>query len=113
SLRAKSDKPPAPDGFQTSSSCTLDAPVARVFRLWNDAAERARWLADDRFVVRGATAEKVIRARWGKGNSHVAVSFNEKSGRTQVSVEHHQIESRDRKSTRLNSSHLGISYAVF
>lgn len=93
SLRSKSDKPPAPDGFHINSSCTLNAPVTRVFRLWNDAGERARWLADDRFVVRGATADKVIRARWGKGNSHVAVSFSEKSGRTEVSVEHHQIES--------------------
>lgn len=92
SLRAKSDKPPAPDGFHINSSCTLNAPVTRVFRLWNDAGERARWLADDRFVVRGATADKVIRARWGKGTSHVAVSFSEKSGRTEVSVEHHQIE---------------------
>ncbi len=93
SIRNKSDKPPAPDGFHINSSCTLNAPVTRVFRLWNDAAERARWLADDRFVVRRATADKVIRARWGKGTSHVAVSFNEKSGRTEVSVEHHQIES--------------------
>ena len=94
SLRGKSDKPPAPDGFQINSSCTLDAPLSRVFRLWNDAGERARWLADDRFVVRGATADKVIRARWGKGTSHVAVSFSEKSGRTEVKVDHHQIESR-------------------
>jgi hypothetical protein len=94
SLRGKSDKPPAPDGFQINSSCTLDAPLPRVFRLWNDAAERARWLADDRFVVRGTTADKVIRARWGKGTSHVAVSLSEKSGRTEVSVDHHQIESR-------------------
>lgn len=92
SLRSKSDKPPAPDGFHINSSCTLNAPVTRVFRLWNDAGERARWLADDRFVVRGATADKIIRARWGKGTSHVAVSFSEKSGRTEVSVEHHQIE---------------------
>jgi hypothetical protein len=94
SLRGASEKPPAVDGFQINSSCTLDAPLPRVFRLWNDAGERARWLADDRFVVRRATADKLIRARWGKGTSHVAVSFAEKSGRTEVSVEHHQIESR-------------------
>lgn len=93
SVRAKSDRPPASDGFRISSSCTLDAPLPRVFRLWNDAGERARWLADDRFVVRGAITDKSIRARWGKGTSHVAVSFSEKSGRTQVSVDHHQIES--------------------
>ncbi len=94
SMRGASEKPPAVDGFQINSSCTLDAPLPRVFRLWNDAGERARWLADDRFVVRGATGDKLIRARWGKGTSHVAVSFAEKSGRTEVSVQHHQIESR-------------------
>ncbi|MES1183386.1 MAG: hypothetical protein ABUL60_06195 [Myxococcales bacterium] len=94
SLRSAAEKPPAVDGFQISSSCTLDAPLTRVFRLWNDSGERARWLADDRFVVRATTADKVIRARWGKGTSHVAVSFAEKAGRTEVSVEHHQIESR-------------------
>jgi hypothetical protein len=95
SIVRKSDKPPAPDGFQINSSCTLDAPLKSVFRLWNDAGERARWLADDRFVVRSTTGEKSIRARWGKGTSQVAVSFVEKSGRTEVSVEHLQIESRD------------------
>jgi len=94
SLRAASEKPPAVDGFQISSSCMLDAPLSRVFRLWNDTGERARWLADDRFVVRATTTDKVIRARWGKGTSHVAVSFADKAGRTEVSVEHHQIESR-------------------
>ncbi len=93
SLRGKSDKPVAADGFRINSSCTLDAPLPRVFRLWNDAGERARWLADDRFVVRGTT-DTVIRARWGKGSSQVAVSFSEKSGRTEVSVEHLQIESQ-------------------
>src|SRR5437899_3869130 len=30
-----------------------------------------------------------------------------------VAVVHHLVDNRDRKSTRLNSSHLGISYAVF
>jgi hypothetical protein len=44
--------------------------------------------------VRATTADKIIRARWGKGTSHVAVSFTDKAGRTEVSVEHHQIESR-------------------
>lgn len=94
SVRSKSDKPAVPEGFQISSTCTLDAPLSRVFRLWNDSGERARWLADDRFVVRATTADRIIRARWGKGTSQVAVSFSEKSGRTEVSVEHLQIESR-------------------
>jgi hypothetical protein len=94
SLRSKAEKPPVADGFQINSNCTLDAPVTRVFRLWNDPGERARWLSDERFVVRAATTDKAIRARWGKGNSHVAVSFSERSGKTEVNVEHHQIESR-------------------
>ena len=94
SLRGKSEKPVVADGFQISHSCTLSAPVARVFKLWNDASERARWLADDRFVVKSATPGKALRARWGKGTSQVAVSFSEKAGKTEVAVEHQQIESR-------------------
>ncbi|RYZ03683.1 MAG: SRPBCC domain-containing protein [Myxococcales bacterium] len=94
SLRGKTDKPVAVDGFQISETCTLSAPVARVFKLWNDASERARWLADDRFVVKSATPGKSLRARWGKGNSQVAVSFQEKSGKTEVAVEHQHIESQ-------------------
>jgi uncharacterized protein YndB with AHSA1/START domain len=94
SLRAKSDKPALADGFQISETCTLRAPISRVFKLWNDASERARWLADDRFVVKSATPGKALRARWGKGNSQVAVSFSEKAGKTEVAVEHQQIESR-------------------
>jgi uncharacterized protein YndB with AHSA1/START domain len=93
SLRGKSEKSTAAEGFRISSSCVLDAPLNRVFRLWNDGAERARWLADDRFVVRGNSGDKLIRARWGKGASQIAVSFSEKSGKTQVSLEHHHIES--------------------
>jgi uncharacterized protein YndB with AHSA1/START domain len=94
SLRGKSERPPAADGFQLVEKCTLNAPVARVFKLWNDASDRARWLADDRFVVKSATPGKVLRARWGKGNSQVTVSFSEKAGKTEVAVEHQHIESR-------------------
>src|SRR6267378_7757319 len=34
-------------------------------------------------------------------------------GRGHTSIQHHEIVARDRKSTRLNSSHVEISYAVF
>lgn len=93
-VRGSHEKPPAVEGFDISSSRTLNAPTARVFRLWNDSSERARWLADDRFVIRTASAGKSIHARWGKGGSHVAISFVDRAGRTEVSVQHQQIESR-------------------
>jgi uncharacterized protein YndB with AHSA1/START domain len=93
SLRGKSEKSVAAEGFRINSSCVLEAPLTRVFRAWNDSSERARWLADDRFVVRGSSGDKVLRARWGKGASQIDVSFSEKSGKTSVSVEHHHIES--------------------
>jgi hypothetical protein len=94
SLRGKTEKPVVADDFRISETCSLSAPVTRVFKLWNDASERARWLADDRFVVKSATPGKALRARWGKGNSQVAVSFSEKAGKTEVAVEHQHIESR-------------------
>src|SRR5690606_41977940 len=39
------------------------------------------------------------------GHAHAAIDFNNADGRTDLEV--------DRKSTRLNSSHVKISYAVF
>ncbi len=93
-VRGKSETAPVVVGFQASSSCTLAVPPARAFKLWSDSGERARWLADDRFVVRAYTPGKSIQARWGKGDSHVSISLTERGASTEVSVEHHQIESR-------------------
>jgi hypothetical protein len=93
-VRHRAEKARPSDNFEINVSSRFQAPAAQVFRLWNDAAERARWLSDDRFVVRSALAGKSIQARWGKGISQVAVSFAERAGRTEVSVQHQQIESK-------------------
>src|SRR5437899_10441306 len=39
--------------------------------------------------------------------------YAEVAGYASTCDAHHRVHMRDRKSTRLNSSHLGISYAVF
>src|SRR5947199_3552172 len=50
----------------------------------------------------------LFRSVRGRGHDYPAVPRQHPVGEEQVIGEH-----RDRKSTRLNSSHLGISYAVF
>src|SRR3712207_7251394 len=57
-----------------------------------------------------ATVSKVINGRYG-----VAVSTSERVQRVidELGYESSLVARRDRKSTRLNSSHANISYAVF
>src|SRR3712207_9534178 len=54
---------------------------------------------------------------WGSGSSPQAAStaYERADGRTTIRLLHysHSIVPGDRKSTRLNSSHANISYAVF
>src|ERR1035441_4058797 len=60
-----------------------------------------------------------LRRESGKGSRSCATSSNSPSfwsirqGRPHIANRRERRNDRDRKSTRLNSSHLGISYAVF
>src|SRR5690606_41202507 len=86
--------PPDLPSFPTRRSSDLDA--ARVF---DDVGPRLVALgARDAHVHARHDARQHVRVR------HVAAP---------VAVERHREALRDRKSTRLNSSHVKISYAVF
>src|SRR5256885_12150424 len=78
------------------------SPRARVWRAISDAKEFGTWF---RITLDGAfAAGKTVRGRVAiPGHEHLKV---------EMQVERIEPE-RDRKSTRLNSSHLVISYAVF
>ncbi len=84
------------EGFQAGISKTLELPLAKLYRLWAEPAERNKWLADDRFSIHKATASKSIRARWGRGVSRIDVDFCEKGpSKSQVTVQHNRIETSD------------------
>src|SRR5690242_5026647 len=55
-------------------------------------------------------AEQVPRHRLGSGHDHPVCRRAERGG---DGLAFHGVTGRDRKSTRLNSSHMSISYAVF
>lgn len=94
--RGRSEKSETDEGFQVGVSKTLELPLAKLFRLFSEPAERNKWLADDRFSIHKATASKSIRARWGRGASRVDVDFADKgSGKSQVTLQHNRIETSD------------------
>src|SRR5205814_7947820 len=57
-------------------------------------------------AITGRTSASVVREQWQRDSAR----YERGALRMRFSDNH---DERDRKSTRLNSSHLGISYAVF
>ena len=94
--RGKDGKQATEEGFQVDLVKVLELPLAKLFRLWSEPAERNKWLCDDRFSIHKSTASKSIHARWGRGVSRIDVDFCEKGpSKSQVTVQHHKIESSD------------------
>src|SRR5262245_4462842 len=108
-----------------------DASKPKKFSAPEDAPklrERLKLVATDASIVQGTPFRERILARWGlweqKTNEQITQRINElREERRKLLAEKARTEgenqpamaaiSEDRKSTRLNSSHLGISYAVF
>jgi uncharacterized protein YndB with AHSA1/START domain len=74
--------------FEVSRSRTIDAPIARVYRAWQSAAARRRWLADPAIAVRAARANKSLRFGWVDGKTRGEARFVDKGERTAVTVQH-------------------------
>jgi uncharacterized protein YndB with AHSA1/START domain len=87
--RGKRRKHEKPEGFEISASKTVAVPVAELFRAWNDARTRARWLSDRGLVIRKATPSKFMRLTWVDGKSRLDVNFYAKGARkSQASLQH-------------------------
>lgn len=88
-LREKHQKP---EGYQISSSKTIDAPVAKLFAAWHDPKARARWLKESKLVIRRATENKSLRITWVDGKTSLDVNFYPKGdGKSQVTVQHSKL----------------------
>jgi hypothetical protein len=62
--RGKREKYQTPDGFQAGVSKTIQAPVGKLYKAWEDEGQRERWLGDHQVEVRTATADKSMRMTW-------------------------------------------------
>ena len=79
-------------GYSISRSKTLNVPVARAFKAWNDKPARSRWMTHDGFTVRKATANRSMRITWIDGTTNVEVMFYPKSdAKCQVTVQHSKL----------------------
>jgi hypothetical protein len=77
--------------FEASKSRTYAVPLARLFRSFHDARQRARWLPDVALTVRSSTPEKYMRITWPDRTS-VAVGFLAKgSAKSQVAIQHEKL----------------------
>jgi len=94
-MRQKHEKP---DGFQIGGNKTINVSAAELFKAWNDAKSRSRWLPDADMEIRKATPSKSMRVTWnaakGAAASTISVNFYTKGeGKSQVSLEHGKLKS--------------------
>jgi len=74
--------------FDATKSKTFAVPLARLYRAFNDARTRARWLPGVDLTVRTATRDKSMRITWPDRTS-VEVGFASRGpAKSQVQVQH-------------------------
>ena len=77
------------DGYSVNVTRTLEAPAAAVFRAFQNARQRSRWLSASPFTIRTARAPRTLRVTWEDGRSHLLVTCTSKGPRrSQVEIEH-------------------------
>jgi hypothetical protein len=77
--------------WEANKSRTFGVSVATLFRAFDDARRRARWLGEVKPTVRTATAAKSMRMSWPDG-SLVVVGFTAKGpAKSQVAIQHEKL----------------------
>jgi uncharacterized protein YndB with AHSA1/START domain len=81
-----------PDGFQISVSRTLNVPLAKLFKSFENESTRNEWLREDGLEVRKATVNKSMRMTWKDKKTSLEVNFYPKdSAKSQVVVQHSKL----------------------
>ena len=81
-----------PEGFQISVSRTVNAPIAKLFKSFENAKARNAWLAEEGLVVRKATANKSMRVTWVDGKTSLEINFYPKDNdKSLVVVQHSKL----------------------
>lgn len=90
-LRARHERP---EGYQISVSRTVSAPLARLYKAFENDRSRAQWLKEDRLVVRKATANRSMRVTWSDGKTSLEINFYARGdNKSQVVVQHSKLPS--------------------
>ncbi len=78
-------------GYVASVSRTFDAPVAKLYGAWADAAARRRWLGLAKLTVTSATRGKYVHLRCGDGTRVDAGFARKPKARGQMAVQHSKL----------------------
>lgn len=85
-MREKHEKP---GGYEISVSKTIAAPVAALYKAWQDGKTRARWLPETLIVIRKATEGKSMRITWTDRKTSLDVNFYPQGDtKSQVVIQH-------------------------
>jgi len=78
--------------YEISISRTLEVPVSKVFKAWEDGKARAQWLEEKRFVIRNSTVNKYMHITWADKKTGLDLNFYSKSpAKSQVVVQHSKL----------------------
>jgi hypothetical protein len=74
--------------YEASKSKVFAVPLGRLYRAFNDARTRRRWLGGVKFTVRTAIPEKSMRVTWPDGTSVELYFIVKGPAKSQVAVQH-------------------------
>jgi hypothetical protein len=75
-------------GFEASKSKTFAVPVGRLYRAFQDARSRRRWLGGVKLTVRTAIPNKSMRVTWPDGTSVELYFVGKAADKSQLAVQH-------------------------
>jgi len=94
--RGLREKHQRPEGYEISVSRVVDVPLASLFRAWQEAKQRDKWLGakeSKKLEVRRATANKSLRITWSDEKTSLEVNFYQKGkSKAQVVVQHSKLK---------------------
>jgi hypothetical protein len=90
-LREKNQRP---DGWSVSGSKTVDVSVERLFAAWTDAELREKWLGQEAFTLKKATAPKSLRIAWGDGTPIAVMFYPKGEAKSIVQIDQRKLADR-------------------
>ncbi len=90
--RGMREKHQKPEGYEISVSRTLEVPISKVYKAWQNDETRNKWLGEDGLGIRKANANKSMRITWVDQKTSLEVNFYSKGpAKSQVVVQHSKL----------------------